>query len=136
VQQAQAGVDAARELIERRTLRAPATSTVASLPVKSGEMIAAGSPVITLANLDQWLVETTDLTELDVVSIANGTPAQVQIDALPVATLSGTVTHVAIVSSVIRGDVTYRATIRLNDASHLPLRWGMTVFVEMTPGDR
>jgi hypothetical protein len=59
-----------------------------------------------------------------------GDAAEVRIDAIENETLSGTVTEIASVSTLTRGDVTYAVTIQL-DANSLPLRWGMTAFVDI-----
>ena len=55
----------------------------------------------------------------------------VRVDALPDVELSGVVTAVAIVPNVARGDVVYTVTIDLQDTDDLPLRWGMTTFVDI-----
>lgn len=128
VLQAQAAVDAVLAARDRLTLTAPSEGTVASLPVKIGETVSAGAPIATVANLNDWLVETQDLSELDVASVTIGAPVALSIDALPGQTFSGTVSHIDLVSTMARGDVTYTVIISLND--NAPLRWGMTAFVE------
>jgi hypothetical protein len=93
-------------------------------------------PALTLADMTGWLVETTDLSELDVASVTIGDRVEVEVDALPDQVLTGTFTDIAGVSSLVRGDVTYVVTVRLDDAdlktgSELPLRWGMTAYVKV-----
>jgi multidrug resistance efflux pump len=119
----------------RLTLLAPFAGTVADLPVEVGEVVNAAVPVVTLADFDRWLVETTDLTELDVVAIAIGYPATVEVDGLPGGSLNGTVVDIAPVAQEVRGDMTYTVQIELDEAEALPLRWGMTVFVTMATED-
>jgi len=140
VAQARAARDAAQAALEKTTLRAPFDGRIAHLAVELGQVVSPGLPVLTLADLSGWLVETTDLTEMDVVSVAVGLPVEVSIDAIPGETLTGRVTDVAAVSRLNRGDVTYVVTIALrerphegrgDEASDLPLRWGMTVFVSV-----
>ncbi len=135
VTQAEALAAAAQTALDERTLTAPFTGTVARLEVELGEVATTGVPVVTLADFSQWLVETTDLTELDVVAIANGYPVSVRLDALPGETWPGTVTDIARVASVVQGDVTYKVQISLADAHDQPLRWGMTAFVDIHTGD-
>jgi hypothetical protein len=53
------------------------------------------------------------------------------IDALPGETLRGTVSDIAATASLVRGDITYVVTIDLEERPDLPLRWGMTVFVNV-----
>jgi HlyD family secretion protein len=136
VLQAQTAVDAAQATLDRALLTAPFAGTVAAIAVEAGEVLAPGVPVVTLADFSAWQVETTDLSELDVVHVAVGDTVRVRIDALPDQTLSGTVTEISAVSRLNRGDVTYTVTIELNGADRLPLRWGMTVFVDIDSGTR
>jgi multidrug resistance efflux pump len=62
---------------------------------------------------------------------------EINVDAIPDVTLTGTVTAIATASELVRGDVVYEVTIRLDEtqARTLPLRWGMTVFVNVDVGD-
>ncbi|MFZ2361501.1 MAG: hypothetical protein WA040_19325, partial [Anaerolineae bacterium] len=79
-----------------------------------------------------WVVETTDLVELDVVRVAVGQEVEVTLDALPGETLRGMVIDVGRVPEVTLGDVTYRVRIALDDVpADLPLRWGMTALVSI-----
>jgi HlyD family secretion protein len=131
VAQAEALVAAAQDALNQRTLTAPFAGTIASLEAELGEVATAGLPIVTLADFSEWRVETTDLTELDVVAIANGFPVQVRLDALPGETVPGTVTDIARAATLNQGDVTYQVQITLDEATDLPLRWGMTAFVEI-----
>lgn len=133
VSRAEAAVFAAQTALDERTLAAPFDGTVADISLAVGEVVNAGVPIVTLADFSGWLVETTDLTENDVVAIASGYPATIRVDALPDVILTGRVGDgrtdgIAPVSQEVRGDVTYKVTIRLDDAPDVPLRWGMTVF--------
>jgi HlyD family secretion protein len=136
VTQAQAALTAAQNALNRMTLRAPFAGTVADVSGRLGEIVAPGVPVLVLADMSGWLVTTTDLTELSVVSVGVGLPVEINVDAIPDVTLTGTVTDIATVSELARGDVVYEVTIRLDEAQarELPLRWGMTVFVNVEVG--
>ncbi|MBL1128506.1 MAG: HlyD family efflux transporter periplasmic adaptor subunit, partial [Chloroflexi bacterium] len=131
VTQAEALLAAAQEALAQRTLRAPFAGTIARLDAELGEVVTAGIPVVTLADFNQWLVETTDLTEQDVVAIADGSDTAVSIDALPAHPLMGTVRDIARIAGLTQGEVTYRVRITLPDTAGLPLRWGMTAFVDI-----
>jgi multidrug resistance efflux pump len=130
---AEAALSAAQTALDERTLTAPFAGTVADVTVAVGEVAAAGVPAAVVADFSGWLVETTDLTELDVAAVAIGVPAQARADALPDVALSGEITDIAPVAREVRGDTTYRVTIRLDDAPDAPLRWGMTVFTAIGP---
>jgi multidrug resistance efflux pump len=91
-----------------------------------------GQPVAKWADLSEWYVETTDLTEIDVVNIEVGQTVEVAADALPGNIMNGTVTAIQDTFQEVRGDITYVTRIKLEDA--VPgLRWGMTVLVSFLP---
>ena len=131
IAQAEAAVDSAQDAVTRMTLTAPFDGVVADIQVERGEVVSSGAPVVSFGDFGGWLVKTTDLTELDVVDLQVGAPVEIQIDAIPGELLQGTVTNVASTSQLTRGDVTYEVTIALDDLQELPLRWGMTVFVDV-----
>jgi HlyD family secretion protein len=130
VAQTEAAHQTAKATLAKTLLRAPFAGKVASLEAEVGETISPGVPVVKLANPETWLVKTTDLTELDVVNLDVGQNVTVTVDALPGQTLAGTITHIAEVSELKRGDVIYEVTVALKNSEDLPLRWGMTAFVD------
>lgn len=131
VAQAEAAVAAAEEALALMTLTAPFDGVVASISVEVGEIASTGLPVVQFGNFDAWQVETTDLTELDVVELEVGSQVEVRVDAIPGEVLEGTITDISQISTLTRGDVTYTVTIELAPNPDLPLRWGMTVFVDV-----
>jgi HlyD family secretion protein len=128
---AQGNVDAAQAALDRLTLEAVFPGTVGSVDVELGQSVLSGSPVLTLADLSSWQVETTDLSELDVASVIVGDSVDVELDAIPGEILNGTIEDIARVSQFIGGDVTYVVVVRLDDYPDLPLRWGMTANVTL-----
>lgn len=130
VAQTEAAYDAAEASAAKTLLSAPFDGTVARLDVEVGEAVSPGVEVVQLADFSGWLVETTDLTEIDVVNLDLGQEVDVTLDALPGERLTGTITQIANVSALKRGDVTYDVTVALADTGGLPLRWGMTAFVD------
>jgi HlyD family secretion protein len=110
-------------------LTAPFTGTVTALGVSPGEVVQAGEVVLTLADLSYMQVETTDLSERDVVRVVAGQPAVVLVEALS-AQIPGRVVHVAPQATVIGGDVVYTVMVEL-DEQPPDLRWGMSVDVEI-----
>ena len=131
IAQAEAAVAAAQDALARMTLTAPFDGVVADIQTELGAVVGSGVPVVTFADFGGWRVKTTDLTELDVVDLQVGDPVDIQIDAIPGETLRGTVAKVATTAQENRGDVVYEVTIALDDLKNLPLRWGMTVFVDV-----
>ena len=108
------------------------TGTVSELLPEVGELVVPGVAVARLGG-GGWVVETTDLVELDVVHVAIGQGVEVTLDALPGETLRGTVIDVGRVPEIVLGDVTYRVRIALDNVPEgLPLRWGMTALVRIS----
>ena len=134
VQQAEANAASAEADLERTILRAAFAGEVSRIHTSVGQLAQPGMAVVTLADFSEWLVQTTDLTELDVPLVEIGASVEVQLDALPDETLSGTVTAVSLTPSLSRGDVVYETTIQLDNPDNLPIRWGMTAFVDIEAG--
>jgi multidrug resistance efflux pump len=125
---AQAQVDAAQAALDRLDVVAPYAGVVARIDISAGETASAGQPVIVFADLSQWFVETTDLTEIEIVNIKVGQAVTIVPDALPGLTLKGTVERIGLTYSEKAGDIVYPVRIRL-DPSEAALFWGMTVEV-------
>lgn len=128
---AQANVNSIQAALDRSTLLAPYDGEVSRISASVGQLVQPGSPLLLLADFSGWLVKTTDLTEVDVSSVVAGAPVVARLDAIPGETIGGVVTKVALISDESRGDVAYEAEILLDDAHDLPIRWGMTAFVEI-----
>jgi multidrug resistance efflux pump len=109
-------------------VRAPFGGIVTNLDLKVGEYVSAGTPVITIADSSNWVVKTTDLTEIDVVELAEGQPVSIVLDAIPSVTLQGNVYSIAQDYSENQGDIVYEVTVLLTDTNPA-MRWGMTAEV-------
>jgi multidrug resistance efflux pump len=105
---------------------------VAEVAFDPGERINAGQVAVTLADDTGWLVETKDLTELDVVRVQARQNVTFTLDALPGTVFSGTVTSIAGVFVEKQGDVTYLVKIAV-DETYPQMRWGMTAAVTFAP---
>ncbi len=125
---AQAAVAAAEEALARLELRAPFDGTVVEVRFSAGESVAPAQPVLVVADLSAWYVETTDLSEKDVVRIRADEEAEVIPDALPELRLRAQIERIADFPQTRGGDVVYRVRLRLLE-SDPRLRWGMTVDV-------
>ncbi len=125
---AQAAVAAAEEALARLELRAPFDGTVVEVRFSAGESVAPAQPALVVADLSAWYVETTDLSEKDVVRIRADEEAEVIPDALPELRLRAQIERIADFPQTRGGDVVYRVRLRLLE-SDPRLRWGMTVDV-------
>jgi multidrug resistance efflux pump len=119
---------ALRAILANAELRAPHVGVVTNLDLKVGEFAASGSPVVTIADTSQWLVKTSDLTEIDVVNLEEHQLVTVKLDALPGKEFKGFVLSISQGFTENQGDVVYEVTILLTDLDP-SMRWGMTAVV-------
>ncbi|MEM7331102.1 MAG: HlyD family efflux transporter periplasmic adaptor subunit [Chloroflexota bacterium] len=131
VETAQATVDSAQAALVRLTLTATFDGEVSRISTNVGELVGGGLPVVTMADFGEWHVQTIDLTELDIAAVEVGDSVEVTFDAIRNTAVSGEVIDIALMSTLSRGDVVYEVTIRMDADSDLPVRWGMTAFVDI-----
>jgi HlyD family secretion protein len=100
ISQARENLNAARDTLQKTTMRAPMAGVVTALPVEEGEVAVigtmnnAGTVLMTIA--DMSVVEAVmEVDETDVPSVKVGQRATVTIDAYPNKTFPGLVTEVA-----------------------------------------
>jgi HlyD family secretion protein len=133
VAQAQTALAQAELCLEQASLIAPShiiSSTVTDTAVKEGEVVGAGVPLITLADLTEFQVETTDLDEWGAARVTLGQGVEVRVPALDNQVLPGRVVSLAPQATVLpTEDVVYKATIVL-ERQNPALRWGMTVRID------
>jgi multidrug resistance efflux pump len=129
---ATAAVESGLAYIAAHRMIATMDGVVVDLKLQPGMWVAAGQSYVTLAKLSDWIVETDNLTEFEVVSVKTGQNAEIILDALPDVRLIGEVTHINERYAEKRGDITYTVTIKL-DLTDPRLRWGMTAAVYILP---
>jgi multidrug resistance efflux pump len=125
VKTAETALAAAQAAYDDTELKAPFAGTLAQLNLKVGELAAPGQVAAVLGDFSQWIVETNDLTEIDVPKINVGDKVQVTFDALPDVELTGVVDSISKIDVQSHGDTTYTTRIRL-DKGDPRLYWGMT----------
>jgi multidrug resistance efflux pump len=125
---AQAALRQAQVALDETELYAPFAGTIASLETKVGEQVAPGAPVVWLADLTQWQIETDDLTELNIVRVQEGDKAIISFDAIPGLELPGTVVRIEAIGENKMGDITYTVIINPDEVDNR-LRWNMTAYV-------
>ena len=124
----------AQVALRQTELRAPFSGTVAAINVERGEQAPAGEPVVTIGDLTGWLIETTDLSELEVVHVHVGDAATVTFEALPDLVLAGHVDRIQVRGTGPAGNVVFAVAVR-PDTHNEQLRWNMTATVRITPRD-
>jgi multidrug efflux pump subunit AcrA (membrane-fusion protein) len=123
---AKANLDAAKDTLSNYVITAPFDGVVADVNVKVGEQVGAETRAVSIADFSQWIIETTDITELEVVKLSAGQTVVLVPDALPDLTLKGTITEISQAYTQQGGDILYTVRIAVKDADPR-LKWGMTV---------
>jgi HlyD family secretion protein len=125
----EARLNAAKARVAAFTVTAPFDGVVTELKAKTGSSINAGEIAVTVADYSNWIVKTTDATEMDVVKLREGQRAIVTFDAIPDAVLNGKVLSIGQSYSENQGDIVYEVTVLLVDLDPA-MRWGMTAVVK------
>jgi HlyD family secretion protein len=132
VERAQAALKLAQVAAVETELRAPFAGTVAAIAPKVGEYVAPGAALVHLADLSAWQIETSDLTELSIARVREGSSAMVRFDALPGVELPGVVSRIRGLGESRQGDMTYVVTV-MPGYHNAQLRWNMTASVTIAP---
>ena len=125
----EARLEAAQAGMAAFSVTAPFDGVVADLSAKLGNSINAGASAVTIADFSHWIVNTTDLTEIDVVKLDEGGPVVVTLDAIPGVELKGEISSIGQAYAENQGDIVYEVTVMLTDTDPA-MRWGMTAEVK------
>lgn len=123
---------AAQSALRQTELRAPIAGTIANIDVGVGEQVNAGQTIASIGDQTTWLIETTDVSELDVVRVAVGDRATISFTALPGVLASGIVNSIEARGTDNNGEVNFAVTIR-PDTYLSQLRWNMSATVSIVP---
>lgn len=127
---AESRLAAAQIALASKELRAPMDGMVVELNAKPGEWLPSGPPAVVLADLDQWVVETEDLSEALAPELQPGQPVTLMVDAIPGLYLDGSLDHIDLLYTEDDDEIYYTADITTSE-NDPRLRWGMTVWVEI-----
>jgi multidrug resistance efflux pump len=125
---AKAQVASAENNLTNYELKAPFDGEVMDLNVSVNEMVGPESWAVVVADTSQWYIDTSDLTELEVVDVAIGQHVGITADALPGVDMNGIVQEISQTYKSQSGDILYTVRIKVDDVDPR-MRWGMTVEV-------
>lgn len=128
LENAKAQVTAAESNLSNFILTAPFDGVIVDVAVEAGEQVSPETRAVSVADTSAWVVETTDVTELEVVQLAVGQRVTITADALSDAAMTGVVTEISGSSILQGGDVIYTVRITVDEADPR-VKWGMTVEV-------
>ena len=123
---AKAQVASAENNLANFELKAPFDGEIMEINVSVNEMVGPESWAVIVADTGQWYIETSDLTELEVVDVAEGQKVDILVDALPDIAMSGVVEEISKSFRSQGGDILYTVRIKVEDVDPR-MRWGMTV---------
>ena len=129
---ARAQVAAAQANLASYILTAPFDGVVADVAIEIGEQVTTESRAVSIADTSTWIVETSDITELEVVDVAEGQKVTFTADALSDVVMDGVVTEISQSSYTQSGDIIYTVRIKVNEIDPR-VKWGMTVQVNFEP---
>lgn len=125
----EARLDSAKAALAAFIVTAPFDGIVADLHATTGSSISAGETAVTIADFSSWIVNTSDVTEIDIVKLSEGQSVTVTLDAIPDVVIKGKIITIGDSYSQNQGDIVYEVTILLTEK--IPdLRWGMTAVVK------
>ena len=131
VKASKAARDIAADNLNRAKLPAPFAGTVLAIDLKVGEQVTIGTPVARVADTSVMQVETTDLTEINIVNVKEGDPVTITLDAIPGFEMTGKVTSIKGYGENRQGDIVYTVVVTL-DKQDERLRWNMTAKVTIS----
>jgi len=118
---------------ENLIIKAPIDGVVTAVNASVGQYLDEGSTAaVTLQSADQFNV-VASVDELDIVNVKVGQDVEVEIDAYPNQTFTGTVKKISGVGTVSGGVATYSVTVALDEAPGL--MDGMTASINIVTTD-
>lgn len=128
VDNATAQVAAAQYAVDNYEIKAPFNGIVADVNIAVSQQASPSSWAIAVINPSSWYVDTSDLTEYDIVNVTVGDTVTVTVDALPELELTGTVEEISLAPKTSAGDILYTVHILVQDPDPR-IKWGMTAEV-------
>lgn len=125
---ARAQVAAAQYAVDNYEIKSPFSGVVADINIAIGQQVGPTIWAIAIIDPSHWYVETSDLTEYNVVDIIIGDSVAVLVDALPELELTGIVKEISQAPKTSAGDILYTVRILIQEPDPR-IKWGMTAEV-------
>ncbi len=121
----------ARRRIEQAVIKAPVDGVISWIGVEVGETVGA-QPVVGLVDDSHYYIDVM-VDEIDIAAVEVGQTVRISLDALPGATMSGTIHRINPTSSLLNGVASYTARVQI-DGKDPRVRPGMTADVSVVVG--
>jgi len=125
-------LNAAKAGVAAFEITAPFDGEIMDVNVSMGDHVGPETWAVKLADTSAWYVETSDLTELEIVKVSVGQPATILADALPDVPMRGAVDSASETFTSSGGDILYEVKVKIDSKDPLA-KWGMTVEVTFEP---
>lgn len=134
VDSAQVAVDQARRRLDSAVLRAPFDGVVEKVAIDEGQLVAAGTPAVIIADTSAFHIQVA-VDEMDVALVREGQVARITLDALPDTEIMGHVERIGLAGSQATGVVTYDVRVAI-DPTDAPLRAGMSATLDILVAEK
>jgi RND family efflux transporter MFP subunit len=137
LQVAKLNLDSAKLNLDKAVIAAPFDGVVADITITEGEEIsttALATPAITVVGTSGIEMQG-NIDELNIASVELGQSANITLDALPNEQVTGNVTFISPMGTVVAGIVSYATTITLENPS-AELKDGMSATAEVVVARR
>jgi HlyD family secretion protein len=141
IQSAQSSYDAAtaaraqaEATLAAATVVAPFDGTVISVGAEVGDLVSAGTMIVTMADLTELRVRAT-VDETDISQVKVGQDVQITFDAFAGYAFKGKVLEVPLQGTLSQNVVTYDVPISLEGADQVGLKSGMTANLTIVTGE-
>lgn len=131
IQQAEFNLEQALQALENAKLFAPWSGTVLSVDAAAGEIVAGGTPIITLLDSKSLKFQTSNLSERDLAYIEPGQSSEITLKTFPNQPITGQVSYIEPQASGQVGDAATFTVVIDIEQTDLDLRSGMTGRVEI-----
>ncbi|MRS03117.1 HlyD family efflux transporter periplasmic adaptor subunit [bacterium] len=125
---ANAQVAAAQYAVDNYEIKAPFTGVVADVNIAVGQQVSPSAWAIAVIDPSNWYVDTSDLTEYDIVNVTLGDTVAITVDAIPELEFVGTVNEISTAPKTSAGDILYTVHILVQEPDPR-IKWGMTAEV-------
>ncbi|MBU1089712.1 efflux RND transporter periplasmic adaptor subunit, partial [Patescibacteria group bacterium] len=136
INSAQINVTKIKNQIAEATLTAPIDGEIVELNGQVGDLIIQdqNETFATILNKDTFFIEVS-IEEVEVNQIKKGQRVIATFDAIENTEVNGEVSFVSLMSTTSGGIVTYSVRITLKDWGEVPIREGMTAYVDFVVGE-
>lgn len=121
----------AENALDKSQIVAPWNGTIQTISATPGGMVGAGSPIVTLIDVNGLEFVTTNLSERDLDQITIGQEAQITLKTYPNDPISGSVARIDLSASGTVGDAAVFPVVIQFSSDELTVRQGMTGRVEI-----